>query len=73
MPKDIQQIAPEPTTARMALWRARHVELDAEDLTLAQLAEGVRQYVILGAGLDSSVQWQPETFSAGMTMFEDAA
>lgn len=73
MPKDIQQIAPEPTTARMALWRARHVELDSEDLTLAQLAEGVRQYVILGPGLDSSAQRPPVALAAGMMMFEDAA
>lgn len=95
------EAAPDSTAARVALWRALHVELDApphvladeiglrllapapgwqqrgdmdpkftrpfrasivararfiEDLVVEQAAQGVSQYVILGAGLDSFVQ-----------------
>lgn len=100
--------APDSTAARVALWRALHVELDApphvladeiglqllapapgwqqrgdmdpqftrpfrasivararfiEDLVAEQAARGVRQYVILGAGLDSFVQRRPDMAS----------
>ncbi|WP_175680750.1 class I SAM-dependent methyltransferase [Burkholderia cenocepacia] len=106
--------APDSTAARVALWRALHVELDArphvltdeiglqllapepgwqqrgdmdpqftrpfrasivararfiEDLVTEQAARGVRQYVILGAGLDSFVQRRPEMASC-VTVFE---
>jgi methyltransferase (TIGR00027 family) len=106
--------APDGTAARVALWRALHVELDArphvladeiglqllapepgwqqrgdmdphftrpfrasivararfiEDLVTEQAARGVRQYVILGAGLDSFVQRRPEMASC-VTVFE---
>ncbi|AQQ34628.1 class I SAM-dependent methyltransferase [Burkholderia cenocepacia] len=106
--------APDGTAARVALWRALHVELDApphvltdeiglqllapepgwqqrgdmdpqftrpfrasivararfiEDLVTEQAARGVRQYVILGAGLDSFVQRRPEMASR-VTVFE---
>ncbi|MDR8075206.1 class I SAM-dependent methyltransferase [Burkholderia cenocepacia] len=106
--------APDSTAARVALWRALHVELDApphvladeiglqllapepgwqqrgdmdpqftrpfrasivararfiEDLVTEQAARGVRQYVILGAGLDSFVQRWPEMASC-VTVFE---
>ncbi|MBR7991389.1 class I SAM-dependent methyltransferase [Burkholderia cenocepacia] len=106
--------APDSTAARVALWRALHVELDApphvltdeiglqllapepgwqqrgdmdpqftrpfrasivararfiEDLVTEQAARGVRQYVILGAGLDSFVQRRPEMASR-VTVFE---
>ncbi|ALV59948.1 MULTISPECIES: class I SAM-dependent methyltransferase [Burkholderia] len=106
--------APDSTAARVALWRALHVELDApphvltdeiglqllapapgwqqrgdmdpqftrpfrasivararfiEDLVAEQAARGVRQYVILGAGLDSFVQRRPDMASR-VTVFE---
>jgi hypothetical protein len=106
--------APDSTAARVALWRALHVELDApphvladeiglrllapapgwqqrgdmdpqftrpfrasivararfiEDLVVEQAAQGVSQYVILGAGLDSFVQRRPEMASR-VTVFE---
>ncbi|WP_175833611.1 class I SAM-dependent methyltransferase [Burkholderia cenocepacia] len=106
--------APDSTAARVALWRALHVELDApprvladeiglqllapepgwqqrgdmdpqftrpfrasivararfiEDLVTEQAARGVRQYVILGAGLDSFVQRRPKMASC-VTVFE---
>ncbi|OXI67640.1 SAM-dependent methyltransferase [Burkholderia sp. AU28863] len=106
--------APDSTAARVALWRALHVELDApphvladeiglqllapapgwrqrgdmdpqftrpfrasivararfiEDLVIEQVARGVSQYVILGAGLDSFVQRRPDMASR-MTVFE---
>lgn len=106
--------APDSTAARVALWRALHVELDApphvltdeiglqllapapgwqqrgdmdpqftrpfrasivararfiEDLVAEQAASGVRQYVILGAGLDSFVQRRPDMASR-VTVFE---
>ncbi|GBH23017.1 class I SAM-dependent methyltransferase [Burkholderia vietnamiensis] len=99
------EAAPDSTAARVALWRALHVELDApphvladeiglrllapapgwqqrgdmdpqftrpfrasivararfiEDLVVEQAAQGVSQYVILGAGLDTFVQRRPE-------------
>jgi len=47
------------------LARARFIE----DLVEAQLASGVRQYVILGAGLDTFVQRRPELASR-MLVFE---
>jgi methyltransferase (TIGR00027 family) len=97
--------APDSTAARVALWRAMHVEVDAsppvledlvglqlvapdegwrdrpdmhpfgtrgfraaivararfiEDLVAEQMAAGVDQYVILGAGLDTLAQRHPE-------------
>ncbi|MCA8241012.1 class I SAM-dependent methyltransferase [Burkholderia sp. AU32262] len=106
--------APDSTAARVALWRALHVELDApphvladeiglqllapaprwqqrgdmdpqftrpfrasivararfiEDLVAEQVARGVSQYVILGAGLDSFVQRRPDMASC-VTVFE---
>ncbi|MBR8397998.1 class I SAM-dependent methyltransferase [Burkholderia cenocepacia] len=106
--------APDSTAARVALWRALHVELDApphvltdeiglqllapepgwqqrgdmdpqftrpfrasivararfiEDHVTEHAARGVRQYVILGAGLDSFVQRRPEMASR-VTVFE---
>jgi methyltransferase (TIGR00027 family) len=102
------QIAPEPTAARVALWRAMHVQLDApphvlsdevgikllapadgwqqrpdmhpentktfrasivsrarfiEDLVIDEQARGCKQYVLLGAGLDSFAQRRPEIAS----------
>jgi methyltransferase (TIGR00027 family) len=113
--KNADKIAPEPTAARVALWRARHVELDAvphiltddvglklvappgdwrrrpdmhaertkpfrasivararfvEDLVTEQLRQGVRQYVILGAGLDSFAQRHPDALASGLKLFE---
>ncbi|AKM30615.1 methyltransferase [Pandoraea faecigallinarum] len=107
-------IAPESTAARVALWRALHLEADAEphvfvdnvglrlldppddwrergdmhpeftrpfrasivararyieDLVIAQMRNGVRQYVILGAGLDSFAQRHPE-LAGSLTIFE---
>jgi methyltransferase (TIGR00027 family) len=47
------------------LARARFIE----DLVAEQLARGVRQYVILGAGLDTFVQRRPE-FASRMLVFE---
>ena len=111
---DSKDIAPESTAARVALWRALHLEVDAEppvladavglrlldppddwrergdmnpaftrpfrasivararyieDLVVAQMQRGVRQYVILGAGLDSFAQRHPE-LAASLTIFE---
>ncbi|AJF00877.1 class I SAM-dependent methyltransferase [Pandoraea apista] len=111
---DPKDIAPDSTAARVALWRALHLELDAtphiladnvglklleppddwrergdmnpaftrpfrasivararfiEDLVLAQMREGVTQYVILGAGLDSFAQRHPE-LATSLTIFE---
>jgi methyltransferase (TIGR00027 family) len=45
--------------------RARFVE----DLVVEQAVQGVRQYVILGAGLDSFAQRRPDVAS-GLTVFE---
>lgn len=105
---DKRMVAAESTAARVALWRAIHVQVDApphvladevglrllapeegwrrrpdmepratsgyraaivararfiEDLVTAQAAAGVGQYVILGAGLDTFAQRQPEIAS----------
>jgi methyltransferase (TIGR00027 family) len=105
---------PEDTAARVALWRALHVELDSpphvladsvglallapgdswrdrpdmhpegtapyragvvararfvEDLAIRGVAEGVDQYVILGAGLDTFAQRRPEV-AARLRVFE---
>jgi len=46
--------------------RARFVE----DLVCEAAARGPRQYVILGAGLDSFAQRRPEVGAAGLTVFE---
>ncbi|WP_405562695.1 class I SAM-dependent methyltransferase [Streptomyces sp. NBC_01180] len=107
-------VAPESTAARVALWRAMHVQVDepphvledeiglelvapgenwrrrpdmgknatsgfragvvararfVEDLVAERFADGVRQYVILGAGLDTFAQRQPER-AAEMRVFE---
>src|SRR5437762_6693963 len=101
--------APDSTAARVALWRAMHVEIDppphvledeiglrlvapeegwrqrpdmdpqftatfraaivararfVEDLVTEQAGRGVRQYVILGAGLDTFAQRRPDIASA---------
>jgi methyltransferase (TIGR00027 family) len=109
-----QSEAPDSTAARVALWRALHVEVDPaphvledviglrllapgenwrargdmdagftrpfrasivgrarfiEDLVLEQVAHGVEQYVILGAGLDSFAQRRPPAAGA-LTVFE---
>ncbi len=106
--------APDSTAARVALWRALHVQIDApphvledtvglqllappegwqqrgdmdpqftrpfrasivararfiEDLVIEQAAQGLSQYVILGAGLDSFAQRRPDVASR-MTVFE---
>ena len=98
---DLEDASPDSTAARVALWRALHVQIDppphvledeiglrllapregwqqrgdmhpqgtktfrasivararfVEDLVLDELARGVQQYVILGAGLDSFAQ-----------------
>ncbi|MFJ2994459.1 class I SAM-dependent methyltransferase [Pandoraea sp. NPDC087047] len=111
---DPKDIAPDSTAARVALWRALHLEVDAEppvladdvglrlldppddwrergdmhalftrpfrasiiararyieDLVMAQMRRGVRQYVILGAGLDSFAQRHPE-LATSLTIFE---
>ena len=106
-------IAPDNTAIRTALWRALHVEVDAqphvfndtvglqlaapeadwrnrqdmssftrpfrasiiararfvEDLVTEQVAHGVEQYVILGAGLDTFAQRRSE-FASRMRVFE---
>lgn len=109
-----QTAAPDSTAARVALWRALHLEIDApphvleddiglrllapspgwqqrpdmhpdftkpfrasivararfiEDLVIEQAGQGVDQYVILGAGLDSFAQRRPEIASP-LTIFE---
>jgi methyltransferase (TIGR00027 family) len=109
-----QEVAPESTAARVALWRALHVEVDPpphvledrvglrllapsgdwrhrgdmdpqftrpfrasivararfiEDLVLEQADHGVRQYVILGAGLDSFAQRRSDVASR-LNIFE---
>lgn len=109
-----ETIEPNNTAVRTALWRAMHVQIDAqphvlddetgfklvappkgwqqrpdmnpefsrrvrasmvararfiEDLVAEQLKMGVTQYVILGAGLDSFAQRQPEIASK-FTVFE---
>lgn len=106
--------APDPTAVRVALWRAMHVQIDAqphvledevglqlvapdegwrerpdmhpegtrgyrasivararyvEDLAVEQSAQGVTQYVLLGAGLDTFAQRRPEVASH-MAVFE---
>lgn len=106
--------APDPSAARVALWRALHVQVDApphvftdeigsrlvdpkegwqdqpdmhpewtkgfrasivararfvEDLVEQQIAGGIRQHVILGAGLDTFAQRQPGVASR-MHVFE---
>ena len=106
--------APDSTAARVALWRALHVQIDApphvledtvglqllappadwqqrgdmdpqftrpfrasivararfiEDLVIEHAAQGLNQYVILGAGLDSFAQRRPDVASR-MTVFE---
>mgnify|MGYP001552821437 CR=1 FL=1 len=110
---DKQDEAPDSTAARVALWRALHVELDPppvlddtiglrllapdpgwrqrgdmepqftrpfrasivararfiEDLVVEQAGRGLRQYVILGAGLDSFAQRRPE-LALQLTVFE---
>lgn len=111
---EMQTEGPESTAARVALWRALHLEVDApppvladdiglkllapgpgwrergdmhpegtrpfrasivgrarfvEDLVEEQAAQGVGQYVILGAGLDSFAQRRPEIAST-LRMFE---
>ncbi|UVA79590.1 class I SAM-dependent methyltransferase [Pandoraea commovens] len=111
---DPKDIAPESTAARVALWRALHLEVDAEppvladdvglrllappddwrergdmhpaftrpfrasivararyieDLVIAEMKRGVRQYVILGAGLDSFAQRHPE-LAGSLSIFE---
>lgn len=105
---------PDSTAARVALWRAQHVQSDAspavitdqiglellappddwqrrpdmdltamrpfrasivararfiEDLVIEQAAQGVDQYVILGAGLDSFAQ-RRDDIASGLTVFE---
>ncbi|PJZ52509.1 class I SAM-dependent methyltransferase [Leptospira adleri] len=109
----INDIAPEHTAVRVALWRALHVQVDSsphilndeiglrlageenwrdrpdmnpdwtrrirssivararfvEDLVEEQAKLGTTQYVILGAGLDTFVQRQPEIASR-LTTFE---
>lgn len=105
---------PDSTAARVALWRALHVQDDPpphvledeiglkllapvegwknrpdmdlratssfrasivararfiEDLVMEQMDRGVGQYVLLGAGLDSFAQRQPE-IGSGLTVFE---
>src|SRR6516165_3086873 len=109
-----QEVAPESTAARVALWRALHVEVDPpphvledrvglrllapsgdwrsrgdmdpqftrpfrasivararfiEDLVAEQAERGLRQYVILGAGLDTFAQRRPEIASR-LRLFE---
>jgi methyltransferase (TIGR00027 family) len=103
-----QDVAPEITAARVALWRALHIEIDPpphvledeiglkllapdkdwrrrgdmdleftrpfrasivararciEDLVVERASQGLSQYVILGAGLDSFAQRRPEIAS----------
>jgi methyltransferase (TIGR00027 family) len=109
-----ESLLPDSTAARVALWRALHVEIDApppvledkiglkllapdagwrdrpdmhpegtkpfrasivararfiEDLVVDRAAQGVGQYVLLGAGLDSFAQRRPEIASR-LTIFE---
>ncbi|MEW1780756.1 class I SAM-dependent methyltransferase [Arthrobacter sp. NPDC080086] len=112
--KTTPDAAPDSTAARVALWRALHVQIDApphvledtvglqllappadwqqrddmdpqftrpfrasivararfiEDLVIEHAAQGLSQYVILGAGLDSFAQRRPDVASR-MTVFE---
>ncbi len=105
---DEQYEEPDNTAVRVALWRAMHVQIDAEphvfedetglrlvapegdwrsrpdmdpdatsgfrastvsrarfleDLVAQEVSQGIDQYVILGAGLDTYVQRRPETAS----------
>ncbi len=114
MAADTNQIAPESTAVRVALWRALHVQVDPlphviddvvglklvtsddewrsrrdmdpastarsrasivgrarfiEDTVAEQIEQGVAQYVILGAGLDTFAQRRPEIASR-MRVFE---
>lgn len=109
-----QTLAPESTAARVALWRALHLQIDAaphvfedelglkllnpeegwekrgdmhpqgtapfrasivarsrfiEDLVTEKQAQGVSQYVILGAGIDTFAQRKPH-IATQMTVFE---
>ncbi len=109
-----EEIAPDGTAVRVALWRALHVDIDAaphvledevglrladpdddwrsrpdmdpvftrgfraaivararfiEDLVAEQVERGIRQYVLLGAGLDTFAQRRPEIASR-MQVFE---
>lgn len=111
---DARDIAPESSAARVALWRALHLQADPpphilnddiglallapgegwrqrgdmdpqftrpfrasivararfiEDLVTEQAGRGVRQYVILGAGLDSFAQRRPQ-FASQIRIFE---
>jgi methyltransferase (TIGR00027 family) len=106
--------APEPTAARVSLWRALHAEIDApphvledtiglqliapdanwrerqdmnpqwtqgyraaivararfvEDLVAEKAGQGLAQYVLLGAGVDTFAQRRPEV-AARLTVFE---
>jgi methyltransferase (TIGR00027 family) len=108
------RLKPDPTAARVALWRAQHVDLDdephvfddtvgialarpeqgwqqrpdmdpegtkpfrawivararfVEDLIVEQLSRGIRQYVMLGAGLDTFAQRRPD-IAEQLTIFE---
>lgn len=112
--KTTPDAAPDSTAARVALWRALHVQIDApphvledtvglqllappadwqqrgdmdpqftrpfrasivararfiEDLVIEHAAQGLSQYVILGAGLDSFAQRRPDVASR-MIVFE---
>jgi methyltransferase (TIGR00027 family) len=112
--RDEPPAAADSTAARVALWRALHVQVDPpphvledelglrllapnvgwrgrpdmdphatsrsrasivararfiEDLVAEQAGRGVRQYVILGAGLDTFAQRRPESAS-GLRVFE---
>lgn len=61
---DMDPIATRPFRASIVA-RARYIE----DLVTVRVREGVRQYVILGAGLDSFAQRRPEIASR-LTIFE---
>ncbi|MCU1346428.1 MAG: SAM-dependent methyltransferase [Acidimicrobiia bacterium] len=61
---DMHPVGTRPFRASMVA-RARFVE----DLVVESAARGVRQYVILGAGLDSFAQRRPEV-AAGLRVFE---
>ena len=63
------KVAPDSSAVCTALWRAMHVRID-EDLLVQ---EGIGQYILLGAGLDTFVQRHPELATQVMVFEIDQA
>jgi methyltransferase (TIGR00027 family) len=70
-PDDSWRQRPDMDPHRMRVFRASILARACfiEDLVVEQAGRGVRQYVILGAGLDTFAQRRPET-AARLTIFE---